>query len=282
MKRNFDEWFSTFQKNIYGYSYYVDFEKVYANANALKVELNILNSLIGERDIENAFLRIAKKYPDTLKCIPILLAVREDKIEIYQNFENFVFDFNRMNYPVEKYAKFMRESGLFDLLKSHLIANLYDYVTGVEVGLDSNARKNRGGKTMEAIIAGYLSSLPYYVERELKTSIIESMWNVDLSALSNSGTTEKRFDFVVKTDNMIYLIETNFYKESGSKLNETARSYKQLYLESCEIPEVTFIWFTDGAGWVSARRNLRETFDVMPHIYNLNDLKNGILKKIIK
>ena len=282
MKRNFDEWFATFQKNIYGYSVYIDFEKVYANAKKVKAELNLLNSLIGEKSIEEEFLKIVKEYPKTLKCIPILLAVREKKIEVYHNFENYIFEFNQMNYPIEKYVDFMKDSGLFDLMKNHLIANLYDYVTGVEVGLNSHGRKNRGGKEMEKLVLSFIKPLAHDFFPEMKTQKIEDKWDVDLSALSNSGRTVKRFDFVVKTNKKIYLIETNFYSKQGSKLNETARSYKQLYLESINIPEVEFIWITDGPGWKHAKNNLMETFDVMPNIYNINDLQNDILKKIIK
>ena len=113
-------------------------------------------------------------------------------------------------------------------------------------------------------------------------SEIENSWNVDLSAISNTGKTEKRFDFVIKTDNQIYVIETNFYASNGSKLNETARSYKTITKEVETIEGVTFVWFTDGKGWESARNNLEETFDILEHIYSINDLENGIINKIIK
>ena len=105
-------------------------------------------------------------------------------------------------------------------------------------------------------------------------------WNVNLSAISNQGKMEKRFDFVIKTDNQIYVIETNFYASGGSKLNETARSYKTLAQEVATIKGVTFVWFTDGCGWNSARHNLEETFDVLDTVYNIQDLEQGIIKKL--
>ena len=117
---------------------------------------------------------------------------------------------------------------------------------------------------------------------EMTINEIENSWNVDLSAISNTGKTEKRFDFVIKTDNQIYVIETNFYASNGSKLNETARSYKTITKEVETIEGVTFVWFTDGKGWESARNNLEETFDILEHIYSINDLENGIIAKIIK
>ena len=118
--------------------------------------------------------------------------------------------------------------------------------------------------------------------KEMYTSEIEKKWNIDLSAISNTGKTEKRFDFVIKTDNQIYVIETNFYASGGSKLNETARSYKTITREVSTIKGITFVWFTDGIGWKSARHNLEETFDLLEHIYSIDDLENNIISKIIK
>lgn len=80
MTRDFDAWLNTFRKSINEYTYYVDFPKVYNNVDSIKIELNILNSLIGSKDIENDFETILKKYPETLKCIPIILAVRASEI----------------------------------------------------------------------------------------------------------------------------------------------------------------------------------------------------------
>lgn len=74
----------------------------------------------------------------------------------------------------------------------------------------------------------------------------------------------------------------NFYGSGGSKLNETARSYKTLAWETEEIDGFTFVWFTDGKGWISARNNLEETFDVMQHIYNIKDLEEGIIGEVFK
>ena len=103
-----------------------------------------------------------------------------------------------------------------------------------------------------------------------------------MSFISNNNQATKRFDFVVKTDKCIYGIETNFYISSGSKLNETARSYKMISEESKNIQRFEFVWFTDGKGWNDAKNNLKETFDNMEHIYNINDIKNGVMTKIFK
>ena len=283
MKRDFNEWLSKFKRSISDYGYYVDFPKVYENVDAIKIELNILNSLIGSKTIESDFEKILTEYPKTLNCIPILLAVRTSEIFATDADGDFIYDFSKMNQSIEQYKIFMRKTGLFDLLENHLINNLVDYVLGVETGLDSNGRKNRGGHQMENLVESYLiaSGVKEYY-KEMYISEIQKKWNIDLSAISNTGKSEKRFDFVVKTKSMIYAIETNFYASSGSKLNETARSYKMLSQEADTVDGFTFVWFTDGIGWRAAKNNLEETFDVMEHIYSIDDMENGIMKKIFK
>ena len=244
MKRNFAEWLLTFTDSIADYKYYIDFETIYRNAEEHKLELNMMNSLIGSKNIETDFENLVKKYPEVLKCIPTLLAVRQYEIIVLDSDGNkFEYNFKKMNYDVAQYKVFMKETGLFDLIQNHLVNNLYDYVLGVESGLNSNARKNRGGHLMEDVV---------------------------------------RFDFVVKTDKCIYGIETNFYAAGGSKLNETARSYKMIAEEAEKVVGFEFIWFTDGMGWISARNNLKETFDKMDNIYNIADMKNGVMKEIFK
>ena len=287
MKRNFAEWLLTFTDSIADYKYYIDFETIYKNAETYKVELNMLNSLIGSKNIEKDFEELVKKYPNVIKCIPTLLAVRQSEIIVLDDEGNkFEYNFKEMNYNVKQYITFMRETGLFDLIGNHLINNLYDYVLGVECGLNSNARKNRGGHLMEDLVekfiqkAGFKKNETYFKEMYLQD--IEEKWKLDMSFISNQNQATKRFDFVIKTEKCIYGIETNFYASGGSKLNETARSYKMLAEESDRVIGFEFVWFTDGTGWISARNNLKETFDTMEHIYNIADMKNGVIKEICK
>lgn len=291
-KRNFNNWLSGFRNSIADYNYYIDFEKVHRNVDGIKIELNILNSLIGSKNMENDFENLMRKYPEVLKCIPLLLAVRANEIYCQDKNGGYLFQFDLNKYQpnshvyYEKYKYFMRETGLFDLLENHIVNNLVDYATGVETGLDSNGRKNRGGHLMEDLVeifiqkAGFIKNKTYF--KEMKIKDIENNFNLDLSAISNKGKTVKRFDFVIKTEHNIYGIETNFYTSSGSKLNETARSYKQISQEAQEIDNFIFVWFTDGNGWINARNNLEETFDIMEHIYNIKDLEDGVISEVIK
>ena len=286
MKRNFESWLLTMKDSIATWNYYTDFPKVYENVNKLKVELNILNSLIDSKNIEDEFKALLSRYPEIIKAIPILLAKREKEIKVIDSKETYVFNFAKMNYTVDQYALFMKNSGLFELLQNHIINNLIDYVLGVEVGMDTNGRKNRTGDAMEDLVESYLIKAglvkgeTYF--KELNKSDVERMFHLDLSGISNQDKTEKRFDFVFKGPlGDVYACECNFYSGGGSKLNETARSYKTLALEAQGISRFTFVWFTDGLGWNSARHNLEETFDVLDTVYNIKDLEDGIAEKLL-
>ena len=284
--KNFNEWFSTFRESIANYHYYVDFDTSYKNLNKFKIELNILNSLVGSKNIEDDFKMLVSKYPEVLKAIPILLAKRESEIYCQDDNGKFKYNFKKQNYSIEQYCYFMRETGLFELLSNRIVKDLIDYVLGVEVGLDTNARKNRGGHLMENLVekfiieAGFVKGKTYF--KELKIKPLEKLTGLSLDSLSNSGKTVKRFDFVIIQNGITYAIETNFYNSSGSKLNETARSYNALALESKDIPNFKFVWITDGLGWVDARHNLEETFDVLDTIYNIKELEDGILESFKK
>ena len=277
--RNFEEWLSKFKTSIATYDYYTSFENVYRNTNEVKVELNILNSLIGSKDIEADFITLATRYPDILKAVPILLAKRESEIYCTDNKGSFVYQFNKRNLPIEQYAYFMRETGLFDLISNHLIGNLYDYVLGVNTGLDSNGRKNRGGHLMEDLVESYLIKAGVTYHKEMYIEDAEKMYGVNLYPLSSPDSQTKRFDFVVKGKETLYLIECNFYASHGSKLNETARSYEHIATLAKEVKGAKFVWFTDGEGWKKAKGNLKETFKVLDTMFSIDDLENGIIEK---
>ena len=281
MKRDFDEWFENLKSNINGYDYYVNFYKIKRKVELVKVELNILNSLIGSKDIESEFEDILRRYPQTLKCIPLLLAVRSNEIPAQDIDGSFVYHFDTMNYSIEQYKQFCRKTGLFDLISTHIINNLVDYALGVETGLDSNARKNRGGRQMEILVerylqqTGFVKDKDYLVESRLNRAV--SDWGINLSGHDNTNIARKKFDFLVHADHQVFGIETNFYASSGSKLNETARSYKLLGQQSLGIENFTFIWITDGYGWSKSKASLKETFNSLETIYNLRDLEDGLL-----
>lgn len=291
--RDFETWIGNFKDSIATYDYYADWEKIFRQTDSIKVELNILNSLVGSKNIYSDFINLISRYPEVRRVIPILIAKRETTISVLDPDDGYrLFDFSAIHLSAQDCALFMEKSGLFNLISNRIVDNLYDYVTGIEAGLDSNARKNRGGHLMEDLVESYLKKAGLRCEqdsrkkpdsgtyfKELNTNNLR-LWGLNMDPLTNSGKSSKRFDFVVCTDTTVFGIETNFYGSGGSKLNETARSYKQLAQEAQQIPGFQFVWFTDGKGWNSARGNLRETFENMEHIYSISDLENDICTTI--
>lgn len=248
---------------------YVDFPKVAANVEAIAIKLNQLNYLIGQEDMAAAVARLWEENPKVFGVLDILIAVRtKDKKKAIDEDGNvhLITDFFK---TPEQVVEFLNKTGLTEVLQSKKIKNLVDYVFGVEVGLDSNARKNRGGHIMEYFISVILKKNSVPFEQEVYYSrfpeIVEAL-----------GTDNKRFDFVIQTTTTIYLIETNFYSGGGSKLNEVARAYTELANKIDAVPGFQFVWITDGIGWKSARNKLEEAFSHVPHVYNLTSIDHFI------
>ena len=256
-------------------AFYTDFRKCSANVNSIAIKLNTLNYLIGRTDIEQAIRDLWDNDPNVFSVLDILIAVRTNDKKMVLNNDGKSQYISKYFETVDGVITFIKQTGLEEIFLNRQIKNLVDYVFGVEVGLDTNARKNRSGHVMEELIANKFTKFGIKFRQEVYSTEFPSIENV-------LGQDKKRFDFVVSTPNMVYGVETNFYGSSGSKLNETARSYKTITLETKDLTDFTFVWFTDGKGWNSARRNLEETFDVLEHIYNINDMENGIISKIMK
>ena len=47
----------------------------------------------------------------------------------------------------QKLSVSLKKSGLLKIFKDKTVKNIVDYTIGIEVGLDSNGRKNRGGNS---------------------------------------------------------------------------------------------------------------------------------------
>lgn len=180
---------------------------------------------------------------------------------------------------VEDYASFLKESGLFDLISNRKIKNLVDYAIGIEAGLDSNSRKNRGGKIMEDIVEEFFKLAKINYHKQMKYKDIDEMYGTNLCSI---GKATKKFDFVYKSknDNKVIVMEVNYYGTQGSKPNETSKSYIELNKEINSLNDVKFVWITDGNGWNKSRLNLEDAYDNIEHLYTIKDLENGILEKL--
>lgn len=250
--------------------FFCDFNKVEENVQKVEFNLNKLNYLIGKDNMEEAIRFVWEQDPSAFSVLDIIIAVRKkDKKNVIDDKGNVTLIENYFD-SVDSVITFIKETGLKEVFQSRKIKNLVDYVFGVEVGLDSNARKNRSGELMADRIGDIfdLNGIPY--TREVNSTVFPR--------LKILGKDKKRFDFVVTTRAKTYLMEVNFYSGGGSKLNEVARSYSDIGPKINSLPEFEFVWVTDGQGWFSAKNKLEEAYSIIPNIYNLTTINDFVNK----
>lgn len=252
--------------------FFCDFDKINNNIEEIKLSLCILNSMIGSTDLRKSVETIWNRDKSAFSVMDILIAVRKkDKKSVIDSLGNCV-RVEKMFTSVDSVMEFLEGTGLAEIFTSRKVKDLVDYVFGIETGLDSNSRKNRGGKIMEATVHEILTKAGIEHRREVNSS----EWPEITSVLGND---KKRFDFVIETPSKVYLMEVNFYnKGGGSKLNETARSYSDIAPKINSVPGFEFIWITDGIGWKSAKNKLQEALNIIPGVYNLTSISLFINK----
>lgn len=286
----FDYLISNLKPSNMLWSYFVNWEKVFDNTKKIELSLNILNYLIGKEDFDSEFKFLVKKNPEVVKIIPALV-VRDGKntkkFKILVDYKNKKlvyedYDFTKKNLAdkdIEKYLTFVKETGFKTLIVSRKIKNLVDYMIGVEAGLDSNARKNRGGRAMEDIVEIFVNDLckkkKYRYIREADAKKIKSRLGYTVPVDKSS----RRYDFVIDNKKDLFIVETNFYGGGGSKLKSTAGEYRNLF--DILNGKYKFFWITDGFGWKITAKPLRETFNHNDYLFNLSMLEKGILEFLL-
>lgn len=271
------------KETIKTWDYFVNWNKVIRNYQDVETSLNLLNTLIGKKNIEDVAKNLLKEYPKVIAVIPSLLAYRERKVKLLSNIKNFEtteYDFSKP-IDLDKAVMFLKESGFLKLVSDKTIKSIPDYFIGVEVGLDSNGRKNRSGTSMEDIAEFFIKDIckqkGYDYIPQATADKIKQKWNKDITVTKSS----KRIDFAVNTPNKLYLIETNFYGGGGSKLKSTAGEYAEIYHQWTNDGH-QFIWITDGLGWQSTKRPLIDTFNKIDYIINLDMIQKGVLEDLLK
>ena len=249
--------------------YFVDFEKVVGNIRKTALKLNQLNYLIGKDNLEEAINDLYEENPKVFEVLDILIAVRNKKTKTFNNNGKIVSLESYFTSP-KSILEYICETRLAEVFKNKEITNLVDYVFGIEVGLDTNARKNRGGDNMSKAVSLFFDKGGIFYKREVNSTLF-----LDIESL---GVDVKRFDFVIKTKRKTYLIETNFYNTGGSKLNEVARAYSEVAPKINQYENYEFVWITDGQGWLSAKNKLEEAYNIIPSVYNLTTLEEFVEK----
>jgi len=250
--------------------YFTYFKKIKGNVNKIAIKLNQLNYLIGKTDIKAAVNELYDENSRAFEVLDILIAIRKNKnAKTFNNKGEIVMLDSYFTSP-ESICEYIEETGLGEIFRNKDVKNLVDYVFGIEVGLDTNARKNRGGENMSKAVSLFFDKAKVFYKKEVS--------NTAFPEILSLGADVKRFDFVIKTRKKTYLIETNFYNGGGSKLNETARSYSDVAPKINQYKNYEFVWITDGQGWLSAKNKLEEAYNTIPSMYNLTTLNNFIEK----
>ncbi len=248
--------------------YFTDFEKIRKNVNKIAIKLNQLNYLIGKEDLREAVVELYQENPKVFEVLDILIAIRKGKNTKTYNNKGEIVSLNTYFTSPDLVMEFIEETGLAEVFRNKDINNLVDYVFGIEVGLDTNARKNRGGDNMSKAVALIFDKAGVFYKKEVRNTIFPEIISL--------GADVKQFDFVIKTSKKTYLIETNYYNSGGSKLNETARAYSDVAPKINQYEGFEFVWITDGQGWLTAKNKLEEAYNIIPSVYNLTTLESFI------
>ena len=266
MTKDFNIFMSQLQETNQTLDFFCDFDKISQNVEDIKLSLCMLNSLVGATDMRKAVDTIWKRDKSAFNVMDILIAVRsEGKKKVLNSLGECVV-LDTLFTSVDGVMEYLDDTGLTEVLQQQKIKDLVDYVFGIETGRDTNARKNRSGHLMEGMVARIFDNAGIDYRQEVYSSEWPSISEV-------LGDDEKRFDFVVESHDITYLIEVNFYSSGGSKLNEVARSYSDIAPKINSVPGFEFVWITDGIGWKSAKNKLQEAYSIIPSIYNLTNIK---------
>lgn len=270
MEKDFNLFLSQLSETNATLDYFTDFQKVIRNTNSISIKLNQLNYLIGKKDLRKAIEELYEENPKVFEVLEILLAVRtKDKKKTLNDKGEFVLLKSYFT-SLQGIIDYIEQTGLAEIFKNKNVTNLVDYVFGVEVGLDTNARKNRSGDNMAKVVALKFKNANIPFRSEVNSTEFEE--------IKSLGQDLKRFDFIIQTKKKTYLIETNFYNGGGSKLNEVARSYTDIALKINRYEKFEFVWITDGQGWLSAKNKLGEAYSLIPSVYNLANLEEFLSK----
>ncbi len=280
----FEYLLSSFKDTIRTYDFFVAWQKVLGNVSQIEVALNILNSLIGKENIADKLKMLIKSYPEVVPVIPLLIAVRGASIKVADLGGDIEYSFaKKQTYTAEEIDKivfFAEKSGLLKILQDKSVKNLVDYAIGVEVGLDTNARKNRSGTAMENLIEVYVEAICKKHGYKYLAQATVSKIKQSFGKIVETDKADRHFDFAIDTGDKLYLMEVNYYGAGGSKLKSVAGEFSNLF-NLVKNDTTGFIWVTDGLGWHTANRPLRETFNVTDHVMNINMIEQGLLEEIL-
>lgn len=258
----FDLFMSQLQDTNATLSFYSDFPKISKNVANIAISLNMLNFLIGKRDLRDAVEILWERDPKVFQVLDIVIATRKkEKKKFWDNTGNLRLIHSLFD-SVDGVMDFLEGTGFAKIIQNTEIKDFVDYVFGVETGLDSHGRKNRSGEITEGLVSNMLLKAGISFQSQVSVKLFPAV-------AKTLGEDNKVFDFVIRIVNKTYFVEVNFYSSGGSKLNEVARSYTEIAQKVNGVNGCEFVWITDGKGWKRAKNKLQEAFAAIPNIYNL-------------
>ena len=268
------------------YEFWVDWDKANRNSDEYKYQLGLLATLKGSDTPRKDLEKLLRRYPEVAEALPRLLAERGNELTILSGqshpFKYIDLDFatrERSSEEIRQLATFAEKTGLLEMLSS--VTQPQDYLLGVEVGLDSNARKNRSGVVLESLVEDTIDALAGANKGLvcLKQTVFKQAakaFDVDCPPAMSA----RRFDFALLHGGVPTNIEVNFYGGTGSKPSEIVGSY-------CDRARILkehgwrFVWVTDGPGWLKMRNPLRVGVEAIDYVLNYQMLHDGLLARIV-
>jgi type II restriction enzyme len=139
-----------------------------------------------------------------------------------------------------------------------------------------NFKKNKSPIVEVFVAKACISNGADYLPQATASKIMKK-WGIAVKMTKTS----RHVDFAIRKSRKLYFVETNFYGGGGSKLKSTAGEYITMN-RYWNKQGITFLWVTDGHGWINAQRPLREYFHQADYLLNLEMLQKGYLSKIIE
>lgn len=290
-----------------GFNYYVDWDNI-TGLDIYQIEIHAMDALIKCEDnsFKNKFEMLIKKLPSVIEVFPFLFALSKIEREKVVKNEQLkivgteidggdfgVFNFNgeklkenitsSTSSKIDEYYSFFVNMGLKSLFQNLLEKSVWDYIVGVLVGLDSNGRKNRGGKAFELVCDPMIRSICNKYNLDLLTQkkfkYLSSKFNMRIS----DDEANRKADFIVinKERTKCMNIEVNFYNGGGSKPEEIIDAYISRQTDLKKI-QIDFALITDGNCWKGTTNQLIKGFSHLNYLMNYRLAKNGMLDEIIK
>jgi type II restriction enzyme len=219
--------------------------------------------------------------------MPILLAIRDLEFPVIYDFPdrstiknyNFKKEDELTLEEINKYSELAEKSGLFEVFS--LVSSFHDYILGVEVGMDTNAHKNRSGQIMEKamypIVKNICSSKHIDFHFQEKFKVVGEKYKVK----APKDTPNRKPDFILQKGGKFVNIEVNFFNKSGSKPEEIIESYSNRRNKLLSAGW-GFIFITDGNVWNKSLNQLKNGFENIDYLLNLDFVGKGMLEAALK